>query len=114
MTQNGIQFYSHGKTSNVNNVTVDENTVFSIGSTIKVFTTILLADLVNKGLVKLNDPIEKYLPSYITIPQFKGHKIIIEDLATHTSGLPEVPAIIVHLSTLKKRGFKIHSNSEKI
>ena len=88
---NGTQFYSHGKMSNVNNVTVDENTVFSIGSTTKVFTTILLADLVNKGLVKLDDPIEKYLPSYVTVPQFKGHKITIEDLATHTSGLPEFP-----------------------
>jgi CubicO group peptidase (beta-lactamase class C family) len=88
---NGTQFYSHGKMSNVNNATVDENTVFSIGSTTKVFTTILLADLVSKGLVKLDDPIENYLPSYVTVPQFKDHKITIEDLATPTSGLPEFP-----------------------
>ena len=65
---NGTQFYGHGKMSNSNNATVDENTVFSIGSTTKVFTTILLADMVNKGLVKLVDPIEKYLPSNITVP----------------------------------------------
>lgn len=25
----------------------------------------------------------------MTVPQYKGHKITIEDLATHTSGLPE-------------------------
>ena len=88
---NGTQFYSHGKMSNTSNATVDENTIFSIGSNTKVFTTILLADMVNKGLIKLDDPIEKYLPSNVTVPQYNGHKITIEDLATHTSGLPEFP-----------------------
>src|SRR6478735_725933 len=88
---NGTQFYGHGKLSNTSNATVDQNTIFAIGSNTKVFTTILLADMVNKGLVKLDDPIEKYLPSNVTVPQYKGHKITIEDLATHTSGLPEFP-----------------------
>ncbi len=77
--------------SNTCNATVDQNTVFSIGSNTQVFTTILLADRVNKGLIKLDDPIEEYLPSNVTEPQYKGHKIIFEDLATHTSGLPEFP-----------------------
>ena len=88
---NGTQFYGHGKMSNTSNATVDENTVFSIGSITKVFTTTLLADMVNKGLINLDDPIEKYLPSNVTVPQYNGHKITIEDLATHTSGLPEFP-----------------------
>ncbi|TVP41867.1 serine hydrolase domain-containing protein [Candidatus Nitrosocosmicus arcticus] len=88
---NGTQFYGHGKMSNTSNTTVDENTIFSIGSTTKVFTTVLLADMVNKGLIELGDPIEKYLPSTVTVPQYKGYKITIEDLATHTSGLPEFP-----------------------
>ena len=88
---NGTQFYGHGKLSNTSNATVDQNTIFAIGSNTKVFTTILLADMVNKGLIKLDDPIEKYLPSNVTVPQYKGHKITIEDLATHTSGLPEFP-----------------------
>jgi CubicO group peptidase (beta-lactamase class C family) len=88
---NRTQFYGYGKLSNTSNATVDENTIFAIGSNTKVFTTILLADMINKGLVKLDDPIEKYLPSNVTVPQFNGHKITIEDLATHTSGLPEFP-----------------------
>ncbi len=89
---NGTQFYGYGKLSNEsNNTTIDENTVFAIGSNTKVFTTILLADMVNKGLINLDDPIEKYLPSNVSVPQFNGHKITIEDLATHTSGLPEFP-----------------------
>jgi serine-type D-Ala-D-Ala carboxypeptidase/endopeptidase len=89
---NGTQFYGHGKLSNTSNATVNQNTIFAIGSNTKVFTTILLADMVNKGLIKLDDPIEKYLPSNVTVPQYNGHKITIEDLATHTSGLPEWPA----------------------
>jgi CubicO group peptidase (beta-lactamase class C family) len=101
---NGTQFYGHGRMSNSSNATVDENTVFSIGSTTKVFTTTLLADMVNKGLVKLDDPIEKYLPSNVTVPQYNGHKITIEDLATHTSGLPEFPDNYCPSFNLEKTG----------
>jgi len=91
--RNGTQFYGHGKMSNTNtSTTVDENTIFAIGSITKVFTTTLLADMTNKGLFKLDDPIEKYLPSNVKVPQYKGHKISIEDLATHTSGLPNFPS----------------------
>ncbi len=93
---NGTQFYSHGKISNANNATVDQNTIFAIGSNTKIFTAILLADMVRDGLIKLDDPIEKYLPSNVTVPQYNGHKITFEDLATHTSGLPEQPANYCH------------------
>jgi serine-type D-Ala-D-Ala carboxypeptidase/endopeptidase len=89
---NGTQFYGHGKMSNTNTTTVDQNTIFAIGSITKVFTTTHLADMANQGLIKLDDPIEKYLPSNIKVPQYKGHKITIEDLATHTSGLPNFPS----------------------
>ena len=78
--------------SNASNATVDQNTIFAIGSNTKVFTAILLADMVKDGLIKLNDPIDKYLPSNVIVPQYKGHKITVEDLATHTSGLPEIPS----------------------
>ena len=101
---NGTQFYGHGRMSNSSNATVDENTVFSIGSTTKVFTTTLLADMVNKRLVKLDDPIEKYLPSNVTVPQYNGHKITIEDLATHASGLPEFPDNYCPSFNLEKTG----------
>ena len=54
---NGTQFYDHGKLSNghgklsdTSNATVDQNTIFAIGYNTKVFTTILLADMVNKVL----------------------------------------------------------------
>ena len=59
---NGAQFYGHGKMTNASNATMDENTVFVIGSNTKVFTAILLSDMVTNGIINLDDPIEKYLP----------------------------------------------------
>ena len=88
---NGTQFYGYGNLSNANPITVNKDTIFAIGSITKVFTTILLADMVNRGLVNLDDPIQQYLPTSIKVPTFKGQKITLENLATHTSGLPEFP-----------------------
>jgi CubicO group peptidase (beta-lactamase class C family) len=50
--------------------------------------------MVKQGIVNLNDPIEKYLPSYVKVPQYNGTKITLENLATHTSGLPFMPSNI--------------------
>ncbi len=89
---NGTQFYGYGNMSNANHITVNKDTIFAIGSITKVFTTILLADMVNRGLVNLDDPIEKYLPTSIKVPTYNGQKITLENLATHTSGLSEFPS----------------------
>jgi D-alanyl-D-alanine-carboxypeptidase/D-alanyl-D-alanine-endopeptidase len=69
---------------------LDGNTVFEIGSVGKVFTALLLADMVERGEVTLADPASKYLPR-TRIPGWKGRSITLVDLATHTSGLPFMP-----------------------
>jgi serine-type D-Ala-D-Ala carboxypeptidase/endopeptidase len=66
-------------------------TVFEIGSMTKVFTSLLLADMVQKGEVALDDPVAKYLPAGVKIPERGGKQITLVDLATHTSGLPRMP-----------------------
>src|SRR5580658_7815830 len=67
------------------------DTVFEIGSVSKVFTALLLADMVRKGEVALADPAAKYLPAGVRIPDRNGRSITLLDLATHTSGLPFMP-----------------------
>src|SRR5580700_489171 len=67
------------------------DTVFEIGSVSKVFTALLLADMVRKGEVALADPVAKYLPAGAKIPERNGRPITLVDLATHTSGLPFMP-----------------------
>lgn len=71
--------------------TLDGNTLFEIGSMSKVFTSLLLADMVQRGEVALDDPAEKYLPAGAKMPMRGGLKITLENLATHRSGLPRLP-----------------------
>ena len=86
---NGTRIFSFGNMSKAHNVPVNGNTFFDIGSITKTFTTLLLADIVERGIVNLSDPIQKYLLASVKARQFNGAKITLEDLATHTSGLPE-------------------------
>ncbi len=41
-----------------------------------------------RGEVKLNDPVQKYLPPSVKVPSRRGKQILLVDLATHSSGLP--------------------------
>jgi CubicO group peptidase (beta-lactamase class C family) len=72
---------------------LDGDTGFEIGSVTKVFTALLLAEMVRKGEVALADPVAKYLPA-VKIPQRSGRSITLLDLATHTSGLPFMPDVL--------------------
>src|SRR5580698_9325331 len=56
-------------------------TVFEIGSMTKVFTSLLLADMVQKGEVALDDPVAKYLPATVKMPTRNGRVITLVDLA---------------------------------
>ncbi len=68
------------------------DTVFEIGSATKVFTSLLLADMVQRGEVALADPVAKYLPAEVKVPERNGRSITLLDLSTHTSGLPRMPS----------------------
>jgi serine-type D-Ala-D-Ala carboxypeptidase/endopeptidase len=70
---------------------VDGDTIFEIGSETKVFTSLLLADMVQREEVALNDPVAKFLPEAVKMPERNGRPITLVDLATHTSGLPRLP-----------------------
>src|SRR5580765_40037 len=67
------------------------DTIFEIGSVTKVFTSLLLADMVQRGEVALTDPVAKYLPADAKVPERSGRAITLLGRATHTSGLPRLP-----------------------
>jgi CubicO group peptidase (beta-lactamase class C family) len=69
----------------------DGNTMYEIGSVTKVFTSLLLADMVQKKQVNLDDPISKYLPATVQVPVIKGKPITLQHLATHSVGWPRFP-----------------------
>ena len=73
---------------------LNEHTLFEIASITKTFTTALLADMVGREEVKLDDPVSKYLPPSLKPQGRNGKQISLLDLATHTSALPTLPTNI--------------------
>ncbi|QDU60332.1 D-alanyl-D-alanine-carboxypeptidase/endopeptidase AmpH precursor [Planctomycetes bacterium Pan216] len=69
----------------------DADTVYEIGSITKVFTGNLLADMVRRGEVKLDTPVQELLPEGVLVPKRGDGEITLLDLTTHTSGLPRLP-----------------------
>lgn len=82
---------SHG-TSGRTGVPLGDSTVFEIGSVTKVLTAVVLADMVARGEVAIDDPVTKFLPPSVRVPMMDERPITLLDLATHTSGLPRSPA----------------------
>ena len=79
--QNGETVYKNcfGVTDSEKNIPVTENTLFRLASMTKPITAIAALILVERGLISLDDDIEKYLP------QFKGvHITRTEENGTHT------------------------------
>ena len=68
----------------------DGDTMFEIGSITKVFTALLLADMVQRRQVALDDPVARYLPEGVIMPR-GGEEITLAQLSHHTSGLPRLP-----------------------
>jgi serine-type D-Ala-D-Ala carboxypeptidase/endopeptidase len=86
--QHGTRCIAAGASGNPARPFVDEQTLFEIGSITKLFTAATLADAVARGVVTLNDPLSKFLPFP---PNGIGDRTL-QELATHTSGLPRLPS----------------------
>jgi len=84
------EFLPYGETARGSGLAPDADTVYEIGSITKVFTGVLLADAVERGLVGLDDPVQSHLPAEVTLP-VKGTPMTLAHLAEHTSGLPRLP-----------------------
>ena len=87
----GQEFFSHGMRTLRTARPVDENSIYEIGSITKVFTGILLADMVVRGELTLEAPVRDFLPERVTVPSWDGEQITLLDLTTHTSALPRLP-----------------------
>lgn len=87
----GRRVVAYGRLAKGDPCTVDGDTIFEIGSVSKVFTSLLLADMVNRNQVTLDDPVAKYLPDDVTLPARSGKVITLLELSTHSSGLPRLP-----------------------
>ena len=64
-------------------VSIQPDMVFRLGSITKQFTAVAILMLEERGQLSLQDPIERFISDYPT----HGHKITVEHLLTHTSGI---------------------------
>lgn len=88
----GPHIVTAGRTDADDSRPLDGASVFEIGSITKVFTALLLADMARRGEVALSDPVADYLPPQGRPPPFDDTPMTLLDLATYTSGLPNMPA----------------------
>ncbi|HTS50889.1 MAG TPA: serine hydrolase [Bryobacteraceae bacterium] len=88
---NGRRVIAYGSLAKNDDRRLDGNTVFEIGSMTKVFTSLVLMDMARRGELALNDPISKYLPASVKVPERNGRQITFADISTQSSGLPRMP-----------------------
>ena len=68
---------------------VTENTIFHMASVSKPFVATAIMQLVEAGKVELNKPVVGYIP-YFEVTGIKHLKITVQQMLTHTSGMPDV------------------------
>lgn len=78
--------YYYGYANLEKKIPITNKTIFEVGSFTKIFTCILIADEINRGEMKLDDSISKYLPNLSTNNHLKN--VTLKNLGTYTSSLP--------------------------
>ena len=66
------------------------DSLYALGTLTQVFTGGLLALLVDRGEVRLDTPLQELIPRPL-LPDEAAGRITLEQLATHTSGMPHDP-----------------------
>ncbi|WP_052723708.1 serine hydrolase domain-containing protein [Paenibacillus wulumuqiensis] len=72
---------------------VTSTTPFVIGSTSKAITATAVMQLVDSNQIKLNDPVQRYLPWFRLADEQASQQITIADLLHQTSGLTQYDGI---------------------
>ncbi|HZQ21859.1 MAG TPA: serine hydrolase domain-containing protein [Terriglobales bacterium] len=80
---------SYGFIDQRHNIPATETTVYGIGSVTKIFTGLMLLQLVDRGKVHLSDPVERYFPEVNLVPKKYpwSPPITLIQLATMSAGL---------------------------
>lgn len=87
-------FKSYGSVSPTNPQPPNAQAIFQIGSVSKVFTGLALQILCDEGVISLDDSLEKLLGQNLPLAE-AVKPITLRQLATHTSGFPRVPNVLL-------------------
>ena len=87
--QETIWSKAYGMANNDGKIAASTNTLYSICSISKLFTSVAIMQLYDAGKLRLDDNIETILPNYNLKQHYKeSGPITIRSLLTHSSGLP--------------------------
>jgi D-alanyl-D-alanine-carboxypeptidase/D-alanyl-D-alanine-endopeptidase len=84
---NQVFLRGYGETAPNSQLLPTQDSFLRLCSLTKIFTSDLLTKLTIDGIVRLDDPLQRFAPPHIVVPK-RIKPITLEDLATHTSGLP--------------------------
>jgi len=88
-----VEIYGFG--TGPNHAPPDGTTLFELGPVTKVYTSLLLADAVQRREVELDTPLSDLLPLGVTVPIRDHVAITLKHLALHSAGLPRLPPSLV-------------------
>jgi len=86
-----IGVVEHGERRIFTYGTAKPDSVFEIGSISKTFTALILAQMVEQGTVRLDEPVRELLPPGTVAKPASGAEIALLDLSDQHSGLPRMP-----------------------
>jgi CubicO group peptidase (beta-lactamase class C family) len=81
-----IKFKSYGTANLENNIAATDESIFSVNSITKAFVGVAIMQLAEEGKLKITDPLSLYIDSLPVAWQ----KITLQQVLTHTSGLPDI------------------------
>jgi beta-lactamase class C len=84
-----VHFFMHGAADLAKSSPVTADSIFNLASVGKLFATTLLAQAVEQGEMKLDDPVAAYIPELAQGADIR--RVTLGQLASHTSGLPRAP-----------------------
>ncbi|MGG4267114.1 serine hydrolase domain-containing protein [Peribacillus simplex] len=109
MTNNGVRDYHL-----FGELAQEESTkaIFEIGSITKVFTSVLLADLVTNHVLSLEEPVHNIFPEFKRALTNKNQVVTVKHLATHTSGLPREDKLLKRRIVNKLNPYQYYSERD--
>ena len=103
-----------GTLSRKTSVPVNHHSFFPLGSLTQPFTALLLAHFIKNGDVSLDATAAHFLPRSMSIPSYKGSSILVGDLATNTSGLPDLSNTLWNLDNFSSSSMYRYLSNYKL
>lgn len=97
-TPDGRYLSAAGVSNMEDGTPMQSNDRLEIGSNSKSFTVVLLMQLVEEGILSLDDPLSKWLPDQATAIQ-NGEQMTLRQLAQHTTGVWDYADAIIGAGT---------------